>query len=199
MFPKWDCDFLVFSGHKLFAPTGIGVLYIKEAHLNQLPLYQFGGGMVKDVSLDKEAEWADAPENREAGTPFIEGAIALAKAVQFLKKETSLKEIKEFESKLVHACMEELKEISGLKILSSKASLNIVSFVVEGLNCTDIATLLAEQKVYLRSGHHCCMPLMKKLNLNSGTVRASFSVYSHQKDVQALKQALVKAVGILRS
>ncbi len=197
--PAMDCDFLVFSGHKIFSPSGIGVLYGKKPKLKDLSPYQRGGGAILKVSLS-QTDWAPAPYKFEAGTPFIEGAFALADVLSFLKKETDFKEIFQWEKNLVSQAEEELSAISGLHVIGPKDNRsNILSFIVEGLSSADISFILTKQKVALRAGHHCCMPLMDKLGLKSGTVRASFSVYNQEKDVEALKKGLVKALSILRS
>ena len=196
---KMDCDFLVFSGHKVFSPSGIGALYGKKNLLEQLSPYQKGGGMVFRVFRDG-AEWADRPYCFEAGTPFIEGALALAEVLSFLKKEVDFKDILEWEKNLVQVGEESLSDIPGLHILGPKDNRsNILSFTVEGLSSSDLSFILTKQKVALRAGHHCCMPLMQALGLKSGTVRASFSVYNREEDVQALKKGLVKALKILKA
>ena len=193
---KLDCDFLVFSGHKLFAPTGIGVLYGKKKHLDTLTPYQQGGGMVSDVNFE-DAKWTDVPQRFEAGTPFIEGAICLAKVIEFLKKTTSLDEIKSFEQSLLKKARAELAQIPKVRLISPPSSLNTLSFVIEGVHSSDVCTLLAKQGLFLRSGHHCCLPLMKKLKLPSGTIRASFSIYSHFKDILLLKKGIEKSIRLL--
>lgn len=196
---KLDCDFLVFSGHKVFAPSGIGVLYGKKAWLNKLPPYQKGGGTIFKVKVD-HTDWAEAPYKFEAGTPFIEGALALAKVLSFLKKEVDFTQVFQWEKNLVAQAQDLLSDIPNLKIIGPKNNRsNILSFVVEGVNSSDLAFILAQQKLALRAGHHCCMPLIDKLQLDSGTVRASFSIYNQEKDVVALKKGLVKALGILKS
>lgn len=195
---KLDCDFLVFSGHKIFAPSGIGVLYGKKSHLQKLPNYQTGGGTIFKVSID-HTDWADIPYKFEAGTPFIEGAFALAKVLSFLKKEVDYEKILLWEKELVSEAEALLSEISGLRMIGPKNNRsNILSFVIDGINSNDLAFLLAKQKLALRAGHHCCMPLIEKLKLNTGAVRASFSVYNREEDVQALKKGIVKALDILK-
>ena len=196
---KMDCDFLVFSGHKIFSPSGIGVLYGKKSHLTKLPPYHTGGGMIFKVSRD-EAEWAEVPYRFEAGTPFIEGALVLAEVLSFLKKELDFHAILKWEQDLVLQARESLLDLPGIQIIGSKENYsNILSFVVDGIHSSDIAFLLAKQKLALRAGHHCCMPLMQTLGLNSGTVRASFSVYNREEDVEALQAGIVKALSILRN
>ena len=196
---KLNCDFLVFSGHKIFSPSGIGVLYGKKEKLLPLPPYHTGGGMITRVSLDS-SEWADCPQKFEAGTPFIEGAIALAKTLAFIKNSVDLNEVRAHEKSLLQEAEEELADIPGLRILGpSGEKANILSFVIEGLHSNDMSFIMTKEKVAVRAGHHCCMPLMEKLKLSSGTVRASFSVYNRSQDVQALKRSVLKAVSILRT
>ena len=196
---KLGCDFLVFSGHKIFSPSGIGVLYGKKEKLLPLSPYHTGGGMITRVSLDS-SEWADCPQKFEAGTPFIEGAIALAKTLSFIKESVDLNEIRAHEKNLLQVAEEELANIPGLRILGPTGKkANILSFVIDGLHSNDMSFIMTKEKVAVRAGHHCCMPLMEKLNLSSGTVRASFSVYNRSEDVQALKRSVQKAVSLLRS
>ena len=196
---KMDCDFLVFSGHKVFSPAGIGVLYGKKSLMEKLSPYQKGGGMIFKVSKEK-TEWSEAPYRFEAGTPFIEGALVLAEVLSFLKKEVDFSSILKWERDLVLQAEDSLSSIQGLRIIGSKENRsNILSFVVEGLNSSDMAFVLTKQKLALRAGHHCCMPLMQSLNLPSGTVRASFSVYNRKEDVELLKAGVLKALKILKA
>lgn len=196
---KMDCDFLVFSGHKIFSPSGIGVLYGKKSYLEKLSPYQRGGGTIFKVSLD-QTDWAEIPYKFEAGTPFIEGAFALASVLSFLKREVDFEQIFQWEKKLVLQAEDLLSEISGLRIIGPKNNRsNILSFIVEGISSSDLSFILTKQKLALRAGHHCCMPLMEKLGLKSGTVRASFSVYNRTEDIQALKKGVVKALSLLKT
>ena len=194
------CDFLVFSGHKIFAPSGIGVLYGRKEKLLPLSPYHTGGGMITQVSLSR-AEWADCPQKFEAGTPFIEGAIALAEILSFLKNSVDLNEVKAYEKSLLQEAEEELSSLPGFRVIGPPAGekANILSFVMDGLHSSDLSFIMTREKVAVRAGHHCCMPLMEKLNLPSGTVRASFSVYNRPQDIQALKKAILKADSILRA
>ena len=195
---KTDCDFLVFSGHKLFAPTGVGVLYTKKKHFEKLKPYQLGGGMVTDVSLS-DYERADPPQCFEAGTPPIEGVLALGSVLNFLNKQNFFEIIKKEPTlSLLKYAEEELKKIPGVEIIgTSPTRVNILSFILKSVHCRDLGQLISQAGVAVRSGHHCCLPLMKKLNLPSGTVRASFSIYNDEKDVDLLVSALKKAKDIL--
>ena len=193
---KLNCDFLLFSGHKLFSPSGVGVLYGRESILKTLEPYQTGGGMVVD---SVKRTWADLPHRFEAGTPPIEGVLALAQSIQFLKDHVSFDEIQKHEKHLLQTAEDALRKIPGLKIIgSSPTRINTLSFVIEGLHSEDIGHLLGKQNMALRAGHHCCLPLMNHLNLPSGTVRASFSVYNRQEEIFLLEKAVKKAMSILR-
>ena len=194
---KIDCDFLVFSGHKVFAPSGIGVLYGKKKLLDKMPPYQTGGGMIINVN-EIEAEWAEAPHKFEAGTPFIEGAIALAEVLSFLKKELDFRELLKWERSLVAQAEDLLSQIPNLRFIGPRENrTNTLSFVVDGIHSSDLAFILTKEKLALRAGHHCCMPLMNALNLKSGTVRVSFSIYNREEDVYKLKKGLDSALSML--
>ena len=196
---KWGCDFLAFSGHKLFSPTGVGVLYAKKTHFDKLKPWQLGGGMVTDVSLF-DYEPASPPHCFFAGTPPIEGVLALGAVLDFLNQQNIFSSVKKDQTALLAYTEEELKKIPGVKIIgSSLAKKNIISFVLKSVHCRDIGQLISQAGVAVRSGHHCCLPLMKKLNLASGTVRASFSVYNDEQDAKALISAVKKARKILLS
>ena len=196
---QMDCDFLVFSGHKIFSPAGIGALYGKKKLWDKMPPWKKGGGMIFEVFEDGQAKWADPPQRFEAGTPFIEGALALGEVLSFLKKECEFQEIFPWEKALAKMADDRLSRIPGLRVIGRGGeSSNILSFTVEGLVSSDIAFILSQQKLAVRAGHHCCMPLMQSLGLRSGAVRASFSVYNQEKDVTALEKAVLKALEILR-
>ena len=192
-----DCDFLVFSGHKLFSPSGAGVIYGKKSLWKNLEPVQTGGGMVVD-SL-KEL-WSDPPHRFEAGTPPIEGVLALAESINFLKNNTDFNEIKTHEKNLLDKAEEVLQKIPGLKILGQNdpTRINTLSFIVEGFHSEDIAQIIAVQKVAVRAGHHCCQPLLDQMNLDSGTVRASFSVYNEEEEVNKLEKSIKKAIEVLK-
>lgn len=187
----WDCDFLVFSGHKAFGPTGIGVLYGKENLLNEMPPWQGGGSMIDHVSFSKTT-YLQAPQRFEAGTPNVAGAIGLDAALVFLE-EVGIEQVRATEQKLVNATVDELSTIEGARLIGTpEHRMNVVSFELEGVHHGDLGTLLDQQGVAVRVGHHCCQPLMERLNIR-GTVRASFSVYNEEKDVEQLIAAVRKA------
>ncbi len=191
-------DFLVFSAHKIFAPAGLGVLYAREERLKDLKPYQFGGGMVDDVSIHG-SEWTKKPQCFEAGTPFVEGALTLSAVRDFLKEQNFYAPpLRQVTSSLIQKAEEELKKIPGLRIIgTSPTRKSILSFVVEGLHCQDLGQLISQAGVAVRAGHHCCLPLMKRYGLSSGTVRVSFAAYNKEEDVVLLRNAVKKAKEIL--
>jgi cysteine desulfurase/selenocysteine lyase len=191
----WNCDFLAFSGHKIFAPFGIGVLYGKENLLNKMQPYQGGGSMIETVNK-KGSTFLGSPHRFEAGTPNVGGALSLAVALDFLL-DVGFNEIQNHESKLLNILLSEIQTISGLKTFGTpKERANIVSFQLEGAHHSDIAVLLDQQGVAIRSGHHCCQVLMESLNV-TGTARASLSIYTTEKDIDALISGIKKAKELL--
>ena len=191
---KLDIDFLAFSGHKLFGPTGVGVLYGKEELLNQMPPFMGGGDMIDEVTIEKTTYNA-LPHKFEAGTPMIAQVIALGAALDYVQ-ELGLKNIEARESELLNYATQKLSEIPGLKILgptSNKTS--VISFVIEGLHPQDLAMMLNKYHLALRSGHHCTQPLMKKLGV-TGTLRASLSFYNTEAEVDHLVESLKKIIEI---
>ena len=194
---KMGCDFLAFSGHKLFAPTGVGVLYVKKTHYEKLKPWQLGGGMVTDVDL-LSYEKADPPQCFEAGTPPIEAVLSLGSVLNFLNEQSFFEIMENNKSSLLNYAEEELKKIPGVEVIgSSRTRVNLLSFILKSVHCRDLGQLISQAGVAVRSGHHCCLPLMKKLKLPSGTVRASFSVYNDEQDVDLLISAVKKARNIL--
>jgi cysteine desulfurase/selenocysteine lyase len=185
---KIDCDFLVFSGHKMYGPTGVGVVYGKRERLETLEPYMFGGDMIKEVTFEK-ATWHDIPWKFEAGTPNIAGAIGLAAAVQFIGS-IGFDKIQENERKLNLYALEELRKISGLEIIGPQENrVGVISFALNSIHSHDIATILDQNNVAVRAGHHCTMPLMQYLGL-SGTTRASFGMYNTMEDVDRLMSGI---------
>ncbi len=179
-----DCDFLAFSSHKMFGPTGVGILYGKEELLNKMPPYQGGGDMIDVVTFEKTT-YNDLPHKFEAGTPHIAGVIALKAAIDYIQ-EIGLTAIKEYEEKLLNYATEQIQTIEGLKIIgTSKHKASVISFVIEGAHPHDIGTLLDRQGIAVRTGHHCTQPLMKRFNIPA-TARASFSIYNTVEEIDAL-------------
>jgi len=186
-----DCDFLAFSSHKMFGPTGLGILYGKEELLNKLPPFLFGGGMINKVTYE-ESTFADIPEKFEAGTQNISGAIALGEAIDYINN-MGFDKIQEHTSELVAYTIDKLQDIDNLTLYSPPPEKNsgIVSFNLENIHPHDVASILAESDIAIRAGHHCCMPLMKKLSL-LGTCRASLSIFNSKKDIDKLVEAINK-------
>lgn len=191
-----DADFYVFSGHKLFGPTGVGVLYGKEKFLNELPPYQVGGGTIKTVTFEKTT-YADLPLKFEAGTPHIEGGIGLAKAIDYVNA-IGLEAIAAYEHELLVYATEALQKMEDIQLIGTaieKAS--VISFVVKGLHPFDIGTILDQLGVAVRTGHHCTQPLMQRFGV-PGTVRASFAFYNTKEEIDVFISALQKAIAMLK-
>ena len=185
-----DCDFFVFSGHKLFGPTGIGVLYGKAELLEILPPYQGGGDMIQKVSFEKTT-FKSIPERFEAGTPNISGAIALAAATDYLQK-IGRASIAAYKKELLDYATSNLSEIEGLTLIgTAREKASVLSFILKGVHPHDIGTILDSDGIAIRSGHHCTQPLMQHLGI-SGTARASFAFYNTQEEVDKLAHALRK-------
>ncbi|MBA4240827.1 MAG: cysteine desulfurase CsdA [Sphingobacteriaceae bacterium] len=190
-----DCDFYVFSGHKLFGPTGVGVLYAKEEWLQKFGPYQTGGGTIKTVTLEK-TEFADSPLKFEAGTPHIEGGIGLAAAIKYVT-EIGFENIQKHEDDLLKYATKQLKEIEGLVIYgNAKHKTSVISFNVGSIHPFDIGTLLDKYGVAIRSGHHCTQPLWQFYNI-PGTIRASFAFYNTFEEVDLFIEALKKSIRLL--
>ena len=190
-----DADFYVFSGHKLYGPTGIGVLYGKKAWLDQLPPWQGGGDMIDRVTFEKSTYKA-APHRFEAGTPAIAEAIGLAAALEYLTK-LGREKIAAHEQILLHHATERLSHINGLTLYGTAARKGaIISFNLKGAHPQDIGMLIDRQGIAIRTGHHCCMPLMTHLGIQ-GTCRASFGLYNTLDEVDALVKAVQKAAEML--
>jgi cysteine desulfurase / selenocysteine lyase len=188
-------DFLVFSGHKVYAPTGSGVLWGRASVLNGLPPWRGGGEMIKEVTFARTT-YNELPFKFEAGTPNIEGAIALAAAFNYVN-DLGLAEINAWECQLAQAAAAGLADISGMRFYGPSDRSGILSFGVEGLHHYDLGTLLDQMGIAVRTGHHCCQPLMARFGI-TGTTRASFAVYNSEADVRAFVEATRKVVGMLR-
>ncbi|NBB88014.1 MAG: SufS family cysteine desulfurase [Bacteroidetes bacterium] len=190
-----DCDFFCFSGHKMFGPTGIGVLYGKEDLLNAMPPFQGGGDMIDRVSF--EGTTYDAlPHKFEAGTPHIEGAIGLGAAVDFLEG-LDMNAVQAHEADLLAYATEQLQTIDGLRIIgTAQEKASVISFLVGDAHPYDVGTLLDQMGIAVRTGHHCTEPLMDRYGI-PGTVRASFALYNTRADVDRLVQALQRIQPLL--
>jgi len=192
---KMDCDFFAFSGHKVYGPTGIGVLYGKKKILEEMPVFMGGGEMIKEVTFEKTT-FNDLPYKYEAGTPNIADTIALKVALDFVT-ETQKNIIRNHENDLLKYATEQLSAIEGLRIIgTAKNKVSLISFVIEGIHPQDIGVLLDNQGIAVRTGHHCTQPLMKRFGV-PGTVRASFAMYNTKEEVDRLVAAVKKAVKML--
>lgn len=190
-----NADFYAFSAHKLFGPTGTGVLYGKEEIMNAMPPYQGGGDMIKTVTFEK-TEYNDLPHKMEAGTPNIAGGIAMAKGIEYLQS-IGFEFIHQQEEKLKIAATEMLLAIPGVKIYGeARNKTSVISFNVEGLHPYDVGTILDQLGIAVRTGHHCTQPVMDFFGI-PGTIRASFSFYNTLDDVKALEKGLKKAIEML--
>ena len=187
------CDFYVFSAHKLYGPTGIGVLWAHEALLQAMPPWQGGGAMIDKVSFEGTT-YAPAPQRFEAGTPMITEAIALHAALDYLA-DIGIDRIREHEASLVRTLRSELARIQGVRVFGPEDALGIVSFELPGVHPHDLGTILDEEDVAIRAGHHCCQPLMDHLGVPA-TARASFGVYSDEADIAALMRGIDRTLKI---
>ena len=191
-----DCDFYAFSGHKLYGPTGIGVLYGKRELLDKMPPYMGGGDMVDKVSFAKTT-YAPLPLKFEAGTSNYIGAVGLAEAIKFLQS-LNAKEVEQHEKELLDYATAELQKIDGLKIYGTTEDKSpIISFNVEGCDHYDIGMILDKQGVAVRTGHHCAEPVMARYGTN-GVVRASIALYTNKEDIEMLIKAVKRAVLMLK-
>jgi cysteine desulfurase/selenocysteine lyase len=187
---KLGCDFYAFSGHKVFGPTGIGVLYGREALLEQMPPYQGGGEMIETVTFE-QSTWAELPFKFEAGTPNTAGAIGLGAALDWLNNQDR-KTLAAHEADVLGYATERARATEGLRIIGdAPMKTSVLSFLLDGAHPGDVGTLLDQQGVAVRTGHHCCMPLMERYGI-PGTVRAAFSVYNTRAEVDALFDGIEK-------
>jgi cysteine desulfurase / selenocysteine lyase len=189
-----DIDFLVFSAHKMFGPTGVGVLYGKEELLNAMPPFHGGGDMIDKVTF-KKTTYNDLPYKFEAGTPNISGVIGFGAAIEFIN-QLDFNEVKAHEDELLNYAREQLTKIKGLKEIGTAANkANIFSFVIDGIHPQDIATLIDNYGIAIRTGHHCTQPVMEHFKV-SATCRASFSIYNTKEEVDKLYESLLKVIDL---
>ena len=189
-----DVDFYCFSGHKMYGPTGIGILYGKKEILDEMEPYQGGGDMIKSVTFEKTI-YNDVPHIFEAGTPNIVGAIGLAKAVDFIEKET-LAKIEKHEKELLDYATKKINEIENVRIIgTSNNKASVISFVMEGIHPHDIGTIMDDMGVAIRAGHHCTQPVMDFYEIPA-TARASFAVYNTLDDVDKLIEGIKKTIEV---
>jgi cysteine desulfurase/selenocysteine lyase len=190
-----DCDFFAFSSHKLYGPAGVGVLYGKKKLLEEMPPFQGGGEMIKEVTFEKTT-YNDLPYKYEAGTPNIADVIAFKAALSFIS-ETGQENMRKHEDELLHYATTQLQKVPGLRIIGkAKNKISVVSFVVEKLHHQDIGILLDNRGIAVRTGHHCAQPLMNRFGI-TGTVRASFAVYNTKEEIDELITGLQKAIKML--
>lgn len=190
-----DCDFYVFSGHKICGPTGTGILYGKESWLNKLPPYQGGGEMIATVTFEKTT-YAELPHKFEAGTPNIAGGIVLGFALDYMNS-IGFDDIAEYESELRDYATEKLLQIDGLKIFgTAKEKTSVISFNIEGIHPYDIGTIIDKKGIAVRTGHHCAQPIMDFFNI-PGTVRASLAFYNTKEEIDVMVEAVKKAKTML--
>jgi cysteine desulfurase / selenocysteine lyase len=187
-----DCDFLAFSTHKMLGPTGVGVLYAKERHLEEMDPWLYGGDMIREVTLTKST-WNDAPWRFEAGTPNIAGVIGLGAAIDYLKN-IGMNNIRTHEQYLIQKAIESLGSLPYITIYGPKdiqKRSGVLSFSIDGVHPHDIAQILDEDEIAIRVGHHCAMPLTKRLGV-AATARASFYLYNTDEDIERLVNGLEK-------
>ena len=190
-----DCDFLVFSGHKIYGPTGVGVLFGKRERLREMAPLTYGGGIVKEVTIEA-ASFQQSPNKHEAGTPNIAGVIGLGAAVDFIN-EIGYAEISAHTKAITGYALEQLKAMEGIQVIGDVDDrAPVISFVMEGVHAHDLSTFLNEKGICIRAGHHCAQPLMHRLNLMA-TARISFAIYNTKADIDALIIALKETQAFL--
>lgn len=190
-----DCDFYCFSGHKMYAPMGVGVMYGKEAILNELPPYQGGGEMIKDVSFEKTT-YNELPFKFEAGTPSVGDVLGLKTAIEFMET-IGIGNIANHEKMLLDYAMEQMKTVDGIRFIGTAPNkTSVVSFLVGNSHPYDVGTLLDKLGVAVRTGHHCTQPIMERYGI-PGTVRASFAVYNTAEEIDAFVKALKRIAPML--
>ena len=191
-----DCDFFVFSGHKLFGPTGVGVLYGKAELLNAMPPYQTGGDMIRSVTFEKTM-FNDIPNKFEAGTPNIAGNIALGYAIDYVNK-LDFDAVVKHENDLIEYGKKRLLETDGLRIIgTAKEKAAVISFIMDNIHPHDIGTILDSEGIAIRTGHHCTQPVMQRFGIPA-TARASFAFYNKKEEIDRLIEAINKVIRVLK-
>ncbi|HAT91641.1 MAG TPA: cysteine desulfurase CsdA [Sphingobacterium sp.] len=192
---KLDVDFLVFSGHKMYGPTGVGVLYGKEELLNAMPPYQGGGDMIKEVTFEKTT-YNELPFKFEAGTPNIEAGICLNDAIDYINS-IGLENIEAYEHDLLQYATEKLAEIPGMRFIgTAEQKCSVISFVIDGTHPYDVGVILDKLGITVRTGHHCAQPVMDRFGI-PGTIRASLAVYNTKEEIDILVAGIQRAVNML--
>lgn len=193
---KLDCDFYCISGHKMYGPTGVGVLYGKRSLLEQMPPYQGGGEMIKEVTFEKTT-YNDIPYKFEAGTPNIADVIALKSAVDFIN-ELGKEAIRSYENKLIRYAVDRLSTVKGIRLIgTAREKVSVQSFLLEGLHPFDVGQLLDARGIAVRTGHHCTQPLMDRFGID-GTVRVSLAVYNTEAEIDRLIEGLTRINSLQR-
>lgn len=190
-----DCDFLVFSGHKMMASTGIGVMYGKKALLEQMQPFLYGGDIIKEVSVEKTT-FADPPYKFEAGTPDIAGIVSLGAAIEYLES-VGMDTVRNHELGIMNYAWEKMKKIDGIKIYGPNDRGGVISFNLDGIHAHDVAQVLGDMNICIRAGHHCTMPLHKRLGI-SASARVSFYIYNDEEDVDKFIKGLKKVKKIFK-
>jgi len=192
---KLDVDFLVFSGHKMYGPTGVGVLYGKEELLNAMPPYQGGGDMIKEVTFEKTT-YNELPFKFEAGTPNIEAGICLNEAIDYINS-IGLDNIEAYEHELLQYATEKLSEIPGMRFIgTAEQKCSVISFVIDGTHPYDVGVILDKLGIAVRTGHHCAQPVMDRFGI-PGTIRASLAIYNTKEEIDVLVAGIQRAVNML--
>jgi cysteine desulfurase (EC 2.8.1.7) len=192
---KLDVDFLVFSGHKMYGPTGVGVLYGKEELLNAMPPYQGGGDMIKEVTFEKTT-YNELPFKFEAGTPNIEAGICLNEAIDYINS-IGLDNIEAYEQELLQYATEKLSQIPGMRFIgTAEQKCSVISFVIDGTHPYDVGVILDKLGIAVRTGHHCAQPVMDRFGI-PGTIRASLAVYNTKEEIDVLVAGIQRAVNML--
>jgi len=190
-----DVDFLVFSGHKMYGPTGVGVLYGKEKLLNAMPPYQGGGDMIKEVTFEKTT-YNELPFKFEAGTPNIEAGICLNEAIDYINS-IGLDNIEAYEHELLQYATEKLSQIPGMRFIgTAEQKCSVISFVIDGTHPYDVGVILDKLGIAVRTGHHCAQPVMDRFGI-PGTIRASLAVYNTKEEIDVLVAGIQRAVNML--
>lgn len=193
---KLDCDFYCLSGHKMYGPTGVGVLYGKRALLEQMPPYQGGGEMIREVTFEKTT-YNDIPYKFEAGTPNIADVIALKAAFEFIN-HLGKEAVRAHEEGLLRHATKQFSGVAGLRLIGTAPSkVSVQSFLLDGMHPFDVGQLLDARGIAVRTGHHCTQPLMDRFGIE-GTVRASFAVYNTKEEIDRMTEALHRISGLRR-
>ena len=185
-----ECDFYVLSGHKTYGPTGIGILYGKQALLEAMPPYQGGGDMISSVTFEKTT-YNKVPHKFEAGTPDMSGAVGLRAAIEYLNR-LGMENIEKYEHELLVYATQKVTALPGVRVIgTAKEKAGVLSFVIEGVHPHDVGTILDQEGIAIRTGHHCAQPVMDRYRIDA-TARASFGLYNTKEEIDALVKGIKK-------